>query len=182
MPGVKKTHIKDKKQLGSQADDKQQAGVDSVSKPRPPSTDAEGVVGQAAREQEPIQAPESALVEIEERFKDADRKAEKEVKEVAGEEAGLREPEPQIPPDVADAGVRSPETEATEIIEKGGTFDLPISEKVYEEGQHTKITSKVNVKREVFGVKSIVALALFVGRMIKRAHHLAKSVRFKGEK
>ena len=167
MPGAKKAHIKDKKQLGSQADEKQQAAVDSVSK--------------SAREQEPIQAPESALVEIEERFKDADRKAEKEVKEVAGEEAGLREPEPQIPADVADAGVRSPEADATEIIEKGGTFDLPISEQVYEEGQHTKITAKVNVKREVFGVKSIVALALFVGRMIKRAHHQLKKVVFKKE-
>ena len=167
MPSVKKAHIKDKKQSVSQTDDKQQAAVDSVSK--------------SAREQEPIQAPESGLVEIQERFKDADRKAEKEVKEVAGEEAGLREPEPQIPPDVADAGVTSPETEATEIIEKGGTFDLPISEQVYKEGQHTKITSKVNVKREVFGVKSIVALVIAVGRAIKMAHHQLKKVVFKKE-
>ena len=167
MPGAKKAHIKDKKQLGLQADEKQQAAVDSVSK--------------SAREQEPIQAPEAGIVEIEERFKEADRKAEKEVKEVAGEEAGLREPEPQIPPDVADAGVRSPETDATEIIEKGGTFDLPISEQVYKEGQHAKITSKVNVKREVFGVKSIVGLVIFVGRMIKEAHHQLKKVVFKKE-
>lgn len=132
----------------------------------------------AAKEQEPVVVVESTIREI---HKEADRKAEREVKEVAGEEAGLREPEPQIPADVADAGVRSPEADASEVIEQG-VAELPIDEKTYEEGQHEKITSKVTVKKEVYGVSSIVALALFVGRLIKRAHHHAKSVIFKKEK
>src|SRR3989344_5847714 len=93
-----------------------------------------------------------------------------------------KEQEPQIPADVRDAGVKSPEVEASEIIDKGGTIELPIDEKTYQEGQHAKITSKVTVKKEVYGVRSTIALALFVARLVKLAHHHTKRVIFKGEK
>ncbi|OGD83466.1 hypothetical protein A3A54_00405 [Candidatus Curtissbacteria bacterium RIFCSPLOWO2_01_FULL_39_62] len=160
-------------------DNKKQDKVEPAPKPRRPSTDFEDVIGRAAKEQELAQSQEHAVKEI---HKEADRKVEKEVKEVAGEEAGLKEPEPQIPADVRDAGVKSPEVEASEIIDKGGTIELPIDEKTYQEGQHAKITSKVTVKKEVYGVRSIIALALFVARLVKLAHHHTKRVIFKGEK
>lgn len=145
------------------------------------TTDFEAV-GKAAKEQEPAKSHEAELAGVLEKYKEADKKAEKDLKEVVGEEAGLSEPEPSLPPDVKDAGVKSPDTDASEVIEQGAVVELPIDEKTYHEGQNAKITSKVTVKKEVYGVSSIVALALFVGRLVKRAHHHAKSVVFKKEK
>lgn len=136
-------------------------------------------VSKPVKEQEPAVSAETALAEIQEREKEAAQEAERKIQKELGQEARLREPEPVIPPDVKDAGVISPEEAATETIDKGATINLPVSENTYEEGKHTKITAKVTQKREVYGIKSIIALALFVGKLIKLAHHHAKRIVFK---
>ena len=130
------------------------------------------------KEQEPAESVEQILGGIQEKHKEADRQAEREVQDALGKEARLREPEAHIPPDVADAGVISPEKEASETLKKD-TVELPITEKKYQEGEHTKISAKVTQKKEVFGISSIVALAIIVGRLIKLAHHHAKKFVFK---
>lgn len=160
----------------------------------PPADDKKGVpvdtVPAPAKEQEPAQASEQepqhvqeadVLKEVQEREKEATQEAERKVREDIGEEAKLREPEPEIPPDVADAGVKSPEKEASDVAAKGSTIDLPITEQEYEEGKHEKVMAKVTQKKEVYGVKSIVALAIWIGRAIKKvAHHGKKFVFRKG--
>ena len=78
-----------------------------------------------------------------------------------------------------DHGVKSPEQEASKVIAKGGTIDLPVSEEIYEEGKDTKIKAEVTKKFEVFGVSSVVALVILVGRMVKHAHHTAKKAIFR---
>lgn len=141
----------------------------------------DAAISKPVKEHEIAVSTGEAASEILERDKVAEKKVEKEIKEVAGEEARLKEVEVEIPPDVRDAGVKSPEKEASEVLEKGTLVELPISEKEYQEGQHTKLTSKVTVKREVWGVSGIIAMAIFIGRLIKKAHHHAKSIVFKKE-
>lgn len=143
-----------------------------------PTPDA--AISKPVKEQEIISTA-GPVSEILERDKVAEKKVEKEIKEVAGEEARLKDEEIEIPPDLAEAGVKSPEKEASELLEKDAAIELPISEKAYQEGQHAKLTSKVTVKREVWGVSGIVAMAIFIGRLIKKAHHHAKSIVFKKE-
>ncbi len=130
------------------------------------------------KEQEPESA-DAALAEIQEREKEATKVAERELTETIGKEAKLKEPEPEIPPEVKEVGVKSPEKEASEILKKGATVDLAITEDTYKKGEQAKLDAKVTVKREVLGVASIIALAMYVGRMIKMAHHHAKKVVFK---
>lgn len=134
-----------------------------------------------AKEHELTQSPEAILKEVQEREKTAAKEAEEKVQEALGEEARLKEPEVKLPPDVKDAGVVSPESDASEMLEKGSTIELPVSEEEYEKGEHVKISAKVNEKKEVFGVASIAALAMFVGRLIKMAHHHAKKIVFRKE-
>src|SRR3989344_4117693 len=113
--------------------------------------------------------------------KKADRKAEEEIQQAIGKEGRLREPEIKIPPDVADAGVVSPETEASETLSGDTTVELPMTEDEFKLGEHAKVDAKVTEKKEVLGVASLVALALFVGRLIKLAHYHMKKIRFKKE-
>ena len=131
------------------------------------------------KEQEVVNAPKDVLADIQERSKEADEIAEKQVQEAIGEEARLAHPEPKIPPDVSDRGVESPEKKASEIAAKGGTIELPISASDYERGQQIKVKSKVTKKLEVYGVSSIIALAMYVGRVVKLAHHHAKKWAFR---
>lgn len=156
----------------------------SVLKPKKKSVDHHGhptVIGvPAVKEQEPPQ-PDLAASTIYETQKEADRQAEKEIQEAIGKEGRLKEPEAQIPPDVEDAGVVSPEKEASETLSKDSTFEMPITEDEFKLGEHAKLNAKVTEKKEVWGVASLVALALLVGRLIKIAHHHMKKISFKKE-
>jgi len=127
------------------------------------------------KEQEPSNSPETLIKEIQEKSKQADLHAEKEVQKAIGKEAKLSQPEIEIPPDLEDHGVKSPEKEASKVV---SSVDLPMTEDKYESRKETKIKSHVSKKLEVFGVSSVVALAMLVGRMIKLAHHHAKKAVF----
>lgn len=168
MPDSSHTKISSHRLKGKAASDNGQPAVSS---------------GPVTKEQEPTQSEQSdrAVSEIYETQKEADRQAEKEIQQALGKEGKLKEPEIKIPPDVADAGVVSVDTEASEALLKDTTVDLPLTEDEYKRGERAKVNAKVTQKKEVLGVASLVALVLFVGRMIKLAHHHAKRVVFRKE-
>ena len=91
-------------------------------------------------------------------------------------------PEAELSPDVEDAGVHSPQKKANEVIEKGSTLEIPISENTYDEAKGAKVRGKV-FNKAVVGASSLAALALWAGRVIKMAHKHAKRIVFrKGDK
>ncbi len=139
-------------------------------------------VAKPLKEQEGVESVDLATGIIEERDKEADKHVEKEIQAAAGEEARLKEPEVELPPDVADAGVVSPQKAASETLGGEATINLPITKEEFEKGERTQVSAKVTQKKEVFGVSSLVALALLVGRLIKLAHHHAKKVIFRNQK
>ncbi|KKR65076.1 MAG: hypothetical protein UU05_C0029G0018 [Candidatus Curtissbacteria bacterium GW2011_GWA1_40_47] len=81
-------------------------------------------------------------------------------------------------PDVADSGVKAPQSQANEVVTQGTTINLPISEKEYKKGLHQKIAGVV-VNKVVVGTSSLFALATWVGRLIKIAHKHTIKVIFK---
>lgn len=164
-PPVNKTASNDQQIKSSPIDDQQVAPVDTVPAAR--------------KEQEPTVAEEDVIKEIQEREKEASLHAEREIRKEIGKEAVLREPEAKVPKEVAEAGVEVPEKEATKVLKKGPTIELPMTEQQYEEAQHTKLSAKVTQKREVYGIKSVIALALYIGRLIKKAHKHTRNAIFK---
>ncbi|MDO8486753.1 MAG: hypothetical protein Q7S45_00455 [Candidatus Curtissbacteria bacterium] len=125
-----------------------------------------------AKEQEPAdgRAQEAAAItEIREVSDSHDKEALRLVRESMPETvAGL--PKIEIPPDVADAGVMSPEQEAEEVLTSGPIINIDILEKEYKEGLKMRADGKTDHEKTVFGTASLVALALWVGRMMKLAH------------
>lgn len=125
-------------------------------------------------------AEEGKLVaQIETRAEELDQKAlevvEKELKDVR---AGY--PQPKIPPDVEDAGVVNPQEEADKVVKEGSTLDLPISEDEYKKGSSQSAKGRwYSQEKEVVGVNSLVALALWVKRLIGRAHKKAMKIVFR---
>ncbi len=93
-------------------------------------------------------------------------------------------PRPEIPPDVADAGVRSPEADGEAVITNGPTINLDITEEKYKEGEKMGASGKTDSEKVVFGTSSLVAMALWIGRMMKLAHKhtIGKIVFRKGAK
>lgn len=124
------------------------------------------------------------VAQIETRAEELDQKAlevvEKELKEVR---AGA--PQPKIPPDVEDAGVVNPQQEADKVVKEGPTLNLPIDEQTYKKGSKQGAKGRWYwQEKEVVGVSSLVALAMWVKRLIGRAHKKAMKVIFRkgGEK
>lgn len=107
-----------------------------------------------------------------------DQEMETKVQEQLAE-AKLAHPGPEIPPDVEDAGVGHPETDAEKVVRDGSTFNVDVDEKTYKKGLHVKVAGAVRDK-VVVGVSSLAALALWVGRLIKIAHKHTMKVIFKG--
>lgn len=93
-------------------------------------------------------------------------------------DAKRAEPEPQLPPDVEDAGVISPVIEAEKVISEGTTLELPIDEEAYKRGLHVKVAGAV-VDKAVVGVSGLTALAMWVARLIKKAHKHTMRVVFR---
>ena len=135
----------------------------------------------AIKEHEPVSSTqheeEKILSEIVRSSEAVDEQAEQVVRNAINE-ARLSTPEPKLPPDVADSGVKSANLEAKEVITKGTTINLPIDEVEYKKGLHLKIKTAV-VNKVVFGVSSLLALALWVTRVVKLAPKHAMKVVFK---
>lgn len=132
------------------------------------------------KEQEPYGAEENKMMaEIKTTSEAIDKEALEKVREVF-DEVKHAQPKPVIPPDVEDAGIVHPETEAEKIVAEGTTLVLPIDERTYEKGLHMKVAGAV-VGGVVKGVSSLAVLAMWVGRIIKLAHkHMMKVVFRKG--
>lgn len=129
------------------------------------------------KEQEPAGEKDESLGDLIKQVESHDMEA---AEKVSGEvkEARQSVPEIEIPPDVADAGVKSPGQEAAEVIKKGPTFEVPITEEEMNKGLHQKVAGKV-VNRVVVGVSGLFALATWVGRMVKVAHKHTMRVVFR---
>lgn len=137
-----------------------------------------------AKEQEPpsklsAEAEEAKLMaEIRTTAEAADKQALESLQSSI-KEARRSTPEPELPPDVEDAGVVVPSKAAEEVVTGGTTIDLPIDEKSYNKGLKTKVSGKVDEKKGVSGVASLAALAIFIGRLIKLAHKHTMRIIFK---
>ncbi|OGD84501.1 hypothetical protein A2165_01450 [Candidatus Curtissbacteria bacterium RBG_13_40_7] len=95
-------------------------------------------------------------------------------------EAKLATPEPKVPPEVGDIGLKAPQEEADSVVSKGATIQLPATEQEYKTGLHQKVKAIV-VDKVVVGASSLFALATLVGRLIKIAHkHTLRIVFRKG--
>ncbi len=149
------------------------------------SKDDQVVQQPRAKEQEPNgdgRAQEAqAIAEIREVSDSHDKEALRQVRESMPEtKAGL--PKIEIPPDVADAGVKSPEQEAEDVLTNGPTFNVDITEKEYKKGLKMGAEGKTDHEKTVFGTASLVALALWIKRMMRLAHkHTMRIVFRKGE-
>lgn len=165
---------------------KQNASLPQISDKAVPTADPVTPTSGNAKEWEPRGgepasfAEESKLVaQIESTSEAIDQKALEAVeRELSGVKASY--PQPTIPPDLEDAGVIDPTQEANKVLEEGPTMDLPLSENKYKEGLKTPAKGKwYYTEREVVGVRSIVAMALWVKRLIGRAHRHAMRVVFR---
>ncbi len=141
--------------------------------------DLAAVGSSKAKEIEPQRAEEKRLLdEVVEASEKQDKEAEEKLQESLGKEARLSQPHPKIAADVSDAGVVSPQRTASQVISKGPTVELPISEEEYVAGEKTKVKGNV-ADKEVIGVFSLAAFAMFIGRIIKLAHKHAKRIIFR---
>ena len=133
-------------------------------------------VAPRVKEQEPFLAEEDKMMsEIKTTSEAIDKEALEKIR-VVFEETKHAQPKPVIPPDVEDAGVFHPETEAEKVVADGTTLVLPIDEKTYERGLHERVAGAVS-SGVVKGVSSLAVLAMWVGRIIKMAHkHMMKVV------
>lgn len=143
-------------------------------------SDSSTVGGTVSKEKESLKNEDDQIVaEIKDRSTELDRQAERQIQaEISG--ARLARPEPEIPADVSEHGVSSPELEAGEILKKGTTLQLPITEKEYEEALHKKVTGIV-INKVVVGVSGLFALAVWAGRMMKLVHKRLRIVFKKGD-
>lgn len=122
------------------------------------------------------------ITEIKEVSAEADRKAEHAVKQELnklGEEVQTREASHLIPEDVQNAGVKDIAKEASEVISVGHTINLDVTEQEYEEGLKAKVGGTRTISKSILNVSSIVALAIWIGRQLKRAHGKTMNIVFK---
>ena len=145
---------------------------------KPETDDVSPAVGRPAKEIESAGVDEQ-LSQIKELSREADVAAEKEVRAAIGEEARLSQVEPKIGPDLEDHGVRSPQAQASEVLKGGSVIELPLTEEEYRQAEKAKFVAHVDEKKAVLGVSSIVALAMWVGRIIKMAHGHAMRIVFR---
>ena len=133
------------------------------------------------KEQEPAgEQKDETLGEFIEQVESHDKEQIEKVSAEIGKEARQSIPEIEIPPDVADAGVKSPGQEARDVVKKGPTIEVSITEEEMNKGLHQKVTGKV-VNKVVVGVSGLFALATWVARMVKVAHKHTMRVVFRKE-
>lgn len=138
--------------------------------------------GAAGKEAEnPISFEDEAAIvaEIQDRSAAIDREALEKVREKIPD-AKQAMPEVELAPEVEDAGVKSPQKEADNVVIRGSEVDLPISEAEYNQGKEIKVGGK-SVDKSIVGVSSFIALTMWIGRLIKMAHKHAMRVVFRKE-
>lgn len=144
------------------------------------TTKPEGTTTRVGKEQDVVYREQGELLaEVKEKYREADLEAQKQVEKALGKETKSANGEVVIPPDLVDHGVKSPQDEASTVVERGSTIELPMSEDDYEGAEKSKISGKSLPDKEVIGVSSLAALAMFVGRLIKVAHKHAKRLVFR---
>lgn len=87
----------------------------------------------------------------------------------------------EIPPDVADAGLSSPEADGEKVLKNGPTINVDITEKESKEGLKMSVEGKTDNEKTVFGTASLAALAIWVKRMIALAHKHTMRIVFRRE-
>ena len=144
-------------------------------------------VQKGPKEHEPVKSEVSAAAEEEQLMAEIRTTAESADKQalesLQSSMADIKrgESEPELSPDVEDAGVVSPAKAAEDVVVKGPTIVLPIDENGYEKGLKTQVSGKTDNENSVSGVSAVVALALWVGRLLKLAHKHTMKVVFKKE-
>lgn len=139
-----------------------------------------GGVSSPVKEKEPAKLQNAEVGQIRE-IASEDEAMETEIKSVL-EDAKLAFGEPKIPQDLRQAGVKSPQNEASNVIAQGSSLKLAITEEGFKKGEHAKFWAHVNERKDVLGVSSIIAFAMLVGRLIKLAHkHTIGKIIFKGK-
>lgn len=119
------------------------------------------------------------VAQIETTSDELDKKAlevvEKELKDVKASQ-----PQPNIPPDLEDAGVINPQQEADKVVKDGTSISLPIDEAHYKKGLSDSAGGRFyRDEKVVVGSRGIVALAQWVKRIIAIAHQKAMKVVFR---
>jgi hypothetical protein len=135
-----------------------------------------GVANKELEPQEARAAEGKLMAEIKSTQDRVDQQALAELQEQV--DAAIAHPEPELPPDLVDTGVIRPEKEAEKVISDGTTLNLPIDEDEYRKGTKTNVSGTVSNK-SVIGVSSLVALAMWIGRLIKIAHKKTMRVVFR---
>lgn len=141
---------------------------------------AKADTGSLVKEQEPVISFEDEakiVAEIQDRSESLDREAIERVRAEIPETKQAM-PEPELAPDLEDAGVVNPQKEADQVIAKGASLNLPISEDEYKQGLQIKFKGKTFDKSFV-GVSSFIAFSMWVGRLIKMAHKHAMKIVFR---
>lgn len=137
-------------------------------------------VSSSGIERKPILSSEKIHPEITETDREAEVHAESKLNEALGQDARLKD-KFTVPEDLKDV-LASPQDEASDVLKKGSTIVLPISQESYEAGKEVKDEGVV-VDKSIVGTRSIVGLVMYATRTIKRlAHSTVKKVIFrKGE-
>ncbi len=139
----------------------------------------ESIGTRTGKEQDAIYKEEGQLLdEVKEKYKEADLEAQKQVEQALGNETKVKA-EAKISPDVREVGVTSHDEDASDVLKKGGTIKIPVSQDVFEKGQSTRLGGKRLINRNIVGVSSLAALAIFVGRLLKMAHKHVRKVIFR---
>jgi len=149
---------------------------------QPQKIQNQSVSGTSLKEQEakPLTDKEDKIVaEIKTRAEALDSEAIESVR-TSIQEARLATPEPKVPPELADTGIKTPQEEANKVVAEGSTIELPLTEQEYKTGLHQKVKAAV-VDKVVIGASSLFALAAWVGRIIKIAHKHTMKVIFRRE-
>lgn len=154
----------------------------------PSTAPSSGGVTKEAEPKKLEDTEEEILSEIVSTSEAADEQAEKAVQESLAEikkkhglehVGKLARPKPQIPADVYDAGVKSPQDDADAVVKQGTTLQVEVSEAKYKDALDEKVKAKTSREKVVFGPRSVVALAIWVGKMIKLAHTHAMKIVFR---
>ena len=155
-------------------------GTGTIHKDDKKSKESQVVIAHPVKEGEPGSSTptESGIREI---GREADLRAEREVREHLGDEVRRAQPEPEIGPDLEIHDVKSIEKEASDVISQGPSINLGITEEEMEQAQHAKMSAHVDDHKNVLGVASVLAVAIWVGRILKMAHGHVTRIVFKKE-
>lgn len=140
-----------------------------------------------AKEQEPVPAKLTAeaeeaklMAEIRTTAETADKQALEAIQSSV-QEAKRAHFEPELPPDVEDAGVVNPTKHAEEVVSGGTTIEVGTSENVYQKGLAAQVKGKTDEWKNVSGVASLAVFAIWIGRLLKMAHKHTLRIVFRKE-